>query len=100
VSSEDKKNSHREMSVIQEKIDSGSKLDNNVGPQNNRHIEARNQSSQKKDIFYHAFHNIRERYQYKEQRIHKLQSRYENIVKELKLPLIATKTQLQSVYKK
>ena len=88
------------MSVIQEKNDAENKLDTNVGPQNTRHIEAKYQSSQKKDIFYHAFHNIRERYQYKEQRMQKLQSRYDNIVKELKLPLITTKSQLQNVYKK
>ena len=100
VSSEDKKNSYREMSINQEKNEADDKPNLNSGPQNTRLVEAKYLSSQKKDIFYHAFHNIRERYQFKEQRMNKIQSRYENIVKELKLPPINQKAQPQSITKK
>ena len=51
-------------------------------------------SSQKKDIFYHAFTNIRERHQYKEHRMQNIQSRFEKISNELKLPLINSKSPL------
>jgi len=88
------------MSINQEKNEAEDKPILNNGPQNTRLVEAKYLSSQKKDIFYHAFHNIRERYQFKEQRMHKIQSRYENIVKELKLPPINQKSQLQNLTKK
>jgi len=45
-------------------------------------------STQKQNIFYYSYRNIRERYQYKEQRINRIQARDERILKELKLPEI------------
>lgn len=47
-------------------------------------------SSQKKNIFYTSFKNIRERYQYKEQRSNKIQMRSEKIIKEFQLPDITS----------
>ena len=47
-------------------------------------------STQKQNIFYYSFRNIRERYQYKEQRLNRIQARDEKILKELKLPEIKT----------
>ena len=41
-------------------------------------------STQQKDIFYNSFKNIRQRYQYKEQRANNIQMRNEKIIKELK----------------
>lgn len=40
-------------------------------------------STQKKNIFYHSFKNIRDRYQYKEQRVNKIQMRNEKICKQI-----------------
>ena len=51
-------------------------------------IENEIKSSQKQNIFYYSFRNIRERYQYKEQRLNRIQARDEKILKELKLPEI------------
>ncbi len=51
-------------------------------------IENDIKSSQKQNIFYYSFRNIRERYQYKEQRLNRIQARDEKILKELKLPEI------------
>ena len=45
-------------------------------------------SSQKKNIFYIAFKNIKDRYQYKEQRSNKIKMRSEEIMKEFRLPSI------------
>jgi hypothetical protein len=45
-------------------------------------------SSQKKNIYYLAFKNIKDRYQYKEQRLNKIKSREKEILSEFKLPLI------------
>lgn len=47
-------------------------------------------STQKQNIFYYSYRNIRERYQYKEQRMNRIQARDERILKELKLPEIKT----------
>jgi len=44
-------------------------------------------SSQKKNIFYLAFKNIKDRYQYREQRSNKIKTRNEEIMKEFKFPL-------------
>jgi hypothetical protein len=44
---------------------------------------AKQQSTQKKSINYYCFKNIRERYQYKEQRMTKIQMRNEQIIKSL-----------------
>lgn len=44
--------------------------------------------SEKKNIFYNSFKNIRDRYSYREQRINKIQMRNERIEKQLKLPVI------------
>lgn len=41
-------------------------------------------STQRKDIFFNSFKNIKERHQYKEERINKLQQQKKKIVKELK----------------
>ena len=43
-------------------------------------------SSQKKNIFYLAFKNIKDRYQYREQRSNKIKMRGEEIMKEFKFP--------------
>jgi len=43
-------------------------------------------SSQKKNIFYLAFKNIKDRYQYREQRINKIKMRSEEIMKEFRFP--------------
>lgn len=43
-------------------------------------------SSQKKNIFYLAFKNIKDRYQYREQRSNKIKMRNEEIIKEFKFP--------------
>ena len=40
-------------------------------------------STQQKDVFYHAFKNIRDRYQYKEIRDNNIQKRKDNIMREL-----------------
>lgn len=45
-------------------------------------------SSQKKNIFYMAFKNIKERYQFKEQRSNKIKMRSEEIIKDFRLPSI------------
>jgi len=61
--------------------------DNNTNTnQNNNNRENEIVSSQKKNIFYLAFKNIKERYQYKEQRSIKIKSRNEEIIKEFKFP--------------
>jgi len=49
-------------------------------------------SSQKKNIFYLAFKNIKERYQYREQRSNKIKMRSEDIMKEFKFPSGAPQT--------
>lgn len=57
-------------------------------------LENKENSTQKKSIFYYSFKNIRDRYQYKEQRINKIQIRNEKIlkeIKEVKLPKINNK---------
>ena len=41
-------------------------------------------STQRKDIFYNSFKNIKERHQYREERINKLQHQKKKIIKELK----------------
>lgn len=40
-------------------------------------------STRQKDVFYHSFKNIRDRYQFKEQRINNIQMRNEKILKDL-----------------
>jgi hypothetical protein len=45
------------------------------------------QSTQKKNIFYFSFKNIRERYQFKEQRANRIQIRNEKIIKDLLPPI-------------
>lgn len=52
------------------------------------HIEDHNTkvhyiSTQKKDIFYNSFKSIRDRYQYKDQRVNNIQIKNEKIAKEL-----------------
>jgi hypothetical protein len=46
-------------------------------------VKNQNNSTQQKDVFYHSFKNIRERYQYKEQRINNIQMRNEQILRDL-----------------
>ena len=53
-----------------------------------KQIEYEIKSSQKQNIFYNSFRNLRERNQYKEQRLNRIQARDEKILKELKLPEI------------
>ena len=55
---------------------------------NNRNNKVDFISSQKKNIYYLAFKNIKDRYQYKEQRLNKIKSREKEILNEFKLPLI------------
>ena len=50
----------------------------------NKKAELLGNSTQRKDIFYNSFKNIKERHQYKEERINKLQHQKKKIVKELK----------------
>ena len=50
----------------------------------NKKVEKSNNSTQRKDIFFNSFKNIKERHQYKEERINKLQHQKKKIVKELK----------------
>ena len=50
----------------------------------NKKTEKNDNSTQRKDIFYNSFKNIKERHQYKEERINKLQHQKKKIVKELK----------------
>lgn len=71
-----------------------------TGPNMERFNEAKYLSSQKKDIFYQSFHNIKERYQYKEQRMQNIQSRFEKISNELKLPVINKRISLPRASKK
>lgn len=59
---------------------------NNIINQNIQIKENDIVSSQKKNIFYLAFKNIKDRYQYKEQRSNKIKSRNEEIMKEFKFP--------------
>ena len=51
---------------------------------NNKKVEKTSNSTQRKDIFFNSFKNIKERHQYKEERINKLQHQKKKIVKELK----------------
>jgi hypothetical protein len=44
----------------------------------------KNNSTQQKNVFYNSFKNIRERYQYKKQRINNIQMRNEQILRDLK----------------
>lgn len=92
-SNNEMKNIHGEKKVIEEKT----QLINSVvvTPNFQRLNDAKYLSSQKKDIFYNAFRNIRERYQYKDQRIQNIRSRFEKISNELKLPLIQVRNYLQ-----
>jgi RAB protein geranylgeranyltransferase component A len=46
--------------------------------------------SQKKNIFYISFKNIKDRYQYREQRLNKIKNRSCEILNEFKLPIIST----------
>jgi hypothetical protein len=46
--------------------------------------------SQKKNIFYLSFKNIKDRYQYREQRLNKIKTRSCEILNEFKLPVIST----------
>jgi hypothetical protein len=55
---------------------------------NNEEHTSTNQSSKKvstqqKDVFYHSFKNIRDRYQFKEQRTNNIQMQTERIRKQL-----------------
>ena len=54
-----------------------------VKPKNKKQEKIVN-STQRKDIFYNSFKNIKERHQYKEERINKLQHQKKKIAKELK----------------
>ncbi len=57
-----------------------------------KNIEIMDNSSQKKNILYYSFKNIRERYQFREQRANKIQLKNEKIIKEIQLPKINDKT--------
>ena len=96
MSNEDNKMSDN--NIVEEKKEE-EKAIINVLPLDERLNEAKYLSCQKKDIFYHAFRNIRERYQYKEQRTQKIASRFKDIASELKLPLINTKNNSLKIQK-
>ena len=55
-----------------------------IKDKNKKEVEKNTNSTQRKDIFYNSFKNIKERHQYKEERINKLQHQKKKIVKELK----------------
>ena len=61
----------------------GENTDNNVVTPEETVVKNQNNSTQQKDVFYHSFKNIRERYQYKEQRINNIQMRNEQILRDL-----------------
>lgn len=50
--------------------------------------EVKRDECEKKNIFYRSFKNIQERFQYREQRINKIQMFNERVQKQLTLPLI------------
>jgi hypothetical protein len=55
---------------------------NNKMIENNEEVK-KESSTQQKDVFYHAFKNIRDRYQYKEIRDNNIQKRKDNILRDL-----------------
>lgn len=57
-------------------------------------------SSQKKNVFYLAFKNIKDRYQYKEQRNNKIKSRGKEILNEFKLPIINSNVKKRDTFQK
>jgi len=97
-SSEEKKSMHQEKVVVVEKKEDTMKSNKQlVGEENERLTESKYLSSQKKDISYFSFKNIRDRYQFKEQRAIKIQSKFESIHKELVLPPINSNNRTLSV---
>lgn len=52
-------------------------------PQEEHKAKVKIVSTKKKDIFYNSFKSIRDRYQYKDQRVNNIQLRNEKISKEL-----------------
>ena len=81
-----KKNSQDERSNLMEDL-TGVKNEQEqkeIKDKNKKEVEKNNNSTQRKDIFYNSFKNIKERHQYKEERINKLQHQKKKIVKELK----------------
>ncbi len=63
-----------------------------------KNLNSNHLSTQKKNIFYFSFKNIRDRYQYKEQRANKIQMRNEKILKDL-LPPINSGSKLSTIRK-
>jgi hypothetical protein len=63
----------------------GQNTDNNniVTNEEENIVKEQIHSTQQKDVFYHSFKNIRERYQYKEQRINNIQMRNDQILRDL-----------------
>ena len=80
-----KKNSQEEGNNLMKDL-TGIKTDQDLKDekQKNKKEEKVINSTQRKDIFYNSFKNIKERHQYKEERINKLQHQKNKIVKELK----------------
>ena len=81
-----KKNSQDERSNLMEDL-TGVKNEQEqkeIKDKNKKEVEKNTNSTQRKDIFYNSFKNIKERHQYKEERINKLQHQKKKIVKELK----------------
>lgn len=70
-------------------FDSNANANANNNQQNDQKaLEAEYMSSEKKNIFYVSYKNIQERFQYREQRINKIQMFAERVQKKLSLPAI------------
>ena len=80
-----KKNSQEEGNDLKKNLTGvNAGLDEKELKEKNKKAEKYENSTQRKDIFYNSFKNIKERHQYKEERINKLQNQKKKIVKELK----------------
>ena len=73
--------------LVQDNFNNSSFKDSTLNNLESNEYKAKEYSTQNKNIFYHSFKNIRDRYQMKEQRINKIQLRNESLIKEI-LPQI------------
>ena len=93
------------MNITKDTIDSPNSGNKNPNSDmENIKINAKNKddfiSTQKKNIFYCAFKNIKDRYQYKEQRNNKIKSRGKEILNEFKLPMINSHVKKRDTFQK
>ena len=78
TSQDEKINLKKELTEVKKDQD-----ENDIKPKNKKEEKSSN-STQRKDIFFNSFKNIKERHKYKEERINKLQHQKKKIIKELK----------------